>query len=64
MSHRTVLIIYAMALAVAVIAVFLTSLNDVDTRSASFQTPPGTTGMARPHAPLPPARIEQNSNPI
>jgi hypothetical protein len=64
MSHRAVLTIYAIALAIAVIAAFLTALDDVDTRSANFQAPPGTTGMARPHPPLPPARTEQNSNPI
>jgi uncharacterized protein YraI len=60
MSHRTVLTIYAIALAIAVIAAFLTTFNDVDTRNANVQAPPGTTGMARPHAPSPPARTEQN----
>jgi hypothetical protein len=60
MSHRTVLTILATALAIAVIAALLTTLNGVDTRSANVQTPPGTTGVARPHEPLPPAGTDHN----
>jgi hypothetical protein len=61
MTHRTVLAVFATVLAIAVIAAFLTTLNNVDTRSANIEAPPGTIGMARPHPPsLPPARIGQN----
>ena len=59
-THRTVLAIFATALVIAVIAAFLTTLNNVDTRSANFEAPPGTIGLARPHPPLPPPRTSQN----
>ena len=58
-THRTVLAIF-IALVIAVIAAFLTTLYNVDTRSASVEAPPGTIGLARPHPPLPPAHIGQN----
>jgi hypothetical protein len=57
---RTVLAIFATALVIAVIAAFLTTLHNGDTRSASIDAPPGTIGLARPHPPLPPAHIGQN----
>jgi hypothetical protein len=60
MTHRTVLAIFATALVIAVIAAFLTTLNNVDTRSANFEAPPGAMGLARPHPPLPPPRTSQN----
>jgi hypothetical protein len=47
MTHRTVLAIFTTVLAIAVIAAFLTTLNNVDTRSANIEAPPGTIGMAR-----------------
>ena len=53
-SHRTVLAILATASVIAIIAAFLTTLNNVDTRSASVEAPPGTIGLARPHPPLAP----------
>jgi hypothetical protein len=59
-THRTVLAIFATALVVAVIAVFLTTLHNRDTRSVSIDAPPGTIGLARPHPPLPPAHTSQN----
>ena len=40
MTPRTVLAIFATALVIAVIAAFLTTLNNVDTRSANFEAPP------------------------
>jgi hypothetical protein len=59
-THRTVLAIFATALVIAVIAALLTTLNNVDTHSANFEAPPGSTGLARPHPPLPPPRTSQN----
>ena len=59
-THRTALAIFATALVIAVIAAFLTTSQNVDTRSASMEAPPGTMGLARPHPPLPPARTSQN----
>ena len=46
-THRTVLAIFATALVIAVIAAFLTTLDKVDTRSASIEAPPGAIGLAR-----------------
>lgn len=60
MSHRAVLAIFAIAVVIAVAVAFLTTSNDVETRSASIQAPPGTTGLARPHAPLRPVRPDEN----
>jgi hypothetical protein len=59
-TRRTVLAFFATALAIAVIAAFLTTLHNVDTRSAGIEAPPGTIGLARPHPPLPPAHTGQN----
>jgi len=59
-THRTALAIFATALVIAVFATFMTTLHNVDTRSASFEAPPGTIGLARPHPPLPPAHTSQN----
>jgi len=36
----------------AIIVAAITTLNRVDTRQASNVSPPGTTGLARPHPPL------------
>jgi hypothetical protein len=59
-THRTVSAIFATALLIGAIAAFFTSLQNVDTRSASIEAPPGTIGLARPHPPLPPAHATQN----
>jgi hypothetical protein len=59
-TRRTVLASFAIALVIAAIAAFLTTLHNVDTRGASIEAPPGTIGLARPHPPLPPAHTGQN----
>lgn len=59
-THRTVLAGLATALAVAIAAAVLTTLHNVDTRSASIEAPPGAMGLARPHPPSPPAPASQN----
>ena len=51
-SHRTALILFAVALAVAVVVASVTTLEQVNTRQASNDTPPGTIGLAKPHPPL------------
>lgn len=51
-SHRTSVVLFAVAVIVAGFAAFITTLDGVDTRTASNETPPGTTGLARPHPPL------------
>jgi len=50
-SHRTAVIIFAVALAAVVILAFATTLHDGDTRVADGVTPPGTVGLAKPHKP-------------
>jgi hypothetical protein len=49
--HRT-LAIFAVAVSVAIIAAFATTIQRVDTRQASSDMPPGTIGLAHPHPPL------------
>jgi hypothetical protein len=49
-SHRTAVILFAVAMIIAIL--FVTTLERVDTRTANNETPPGTTGLAKPHPPL------------
>jgi hypothetical protein len=49
-SHRTAMAIFAVILAVAIIAAFITTLDD--TRHAGNVTQPGTIGLAKPHPTL------------
>jgi hypothetical protein len=50
-THVT-LAIFAVVVAVAIIAAFATTIHRVDTRQASSDMPPGTIGLAHPHPPL------------
>lgn len=50
-SHRTSVVLFAIAVIVT-LAAFITTLDGVDTKTASNETRPGTTGLARPHPPL------------
>jgi hypothetical protein len=43
---------FAVAFALVVVAAFVTTIRGVDTSVASNDVAPGTTGLARPHAPL------------
>jgi hypothetical protein len=51
-SHRTAVVLFAVAVAIAILAATLTTLERVETRTASNEGPPGTTGLAKPHPPL------------
>ena len=51
-SHRTAVVLFAVAVIIAIIAAFVTTLERVDTRTANNETPPGTTGLAKPRPPL------------
>jgi hypothetical protein len=52
-NHRTVIFIFAVALAVVVTAAFVTTLHGVDTtRVANNDMPPGVSGLSQPHPPL------------
>ncbi|SHG98948.1 hypothetical protein SAMN05443248_3294 [Bradyrhizobium erythrophlei] len=50
-SHRTTVILFAVAIIIAMLTAFVTTL-EVDTRTANNETPPGTTGLAKPRPPL------------
>jgi hypothetical protein len=44
--------IFAIIVAVAIIAAFAATIHRVDTRQISSDLPPGTIGLAHPHPPL------------
>jgi hypothetical protein len=48
----TTLEIFAIIVAVAIIAAFAAAIHRVDTRQISSDLPPGTIGLAHPHPPL------------
>ena len=50
-SHRTTVILFAVAMIIAILMAFVTTL-EVDTRTVNNETPPGTTGLAKPRPPL------------
>jgi hypothetical protein len=47
-----VLAVFAVIVAVAIIAAFAATIHRVDTRQTSSDLPPGTIGLAHPHPPL------------
>ncbi|MBR0859558.1 hypothetical protein [Bradyrhizobium liaoningense] len=51
-SHRNAVVLFAVAMIIAILAAFVTTLERVDTRTASNEAPPGALGLARPHPPL------------
>ena len=51
-THRTAVTIFAVALTLALIVAFVTTLEHVDIRLANDEAQPGTIGLAKPHAPL------------
>lgn len=51
-QNRTTLVLSAIALAIAIVVASTVTIERVNTRTASNDTPPGTTGLAKPHPPL------------
>ena len=51
-SHRTAVVLFAVAVIIAVFAALVTTIERVDTRTANNETPPGATGLAKPRPPL------------
>jgi hypothetical protein len=51
-ARAAVMAIFAVILAVAIMAAFITTLEGIDTRHAGTVTQPGTIGLAKPHPPL------------
>ena len=50
--HRTALVLFAVAVIIAMLVAFVTTLGRVDKRMADSETAPGTTGLAKAHPPL------------
>ena len=50
-SHRAAVVLFAIAMIIAMLVAFVTTLEQVDTRTANNETPPGTTGPAKPRPP-------------
>ena len=51
-NHRTALILFAVAVAIAILAAAVTTFERIETRTANNETPPGTMGLAKPRPPL------------
>ena len=51
-GYSTAFVLFAVAVIFAVLAAFITTFERVGTRTAHNETPPGTTGLAKPHPPL------------
>ena len=51
-SHRTAVRLFAVAVIIAIVAAFFTTLDRIETRTASNEAPPGATGLAKPRPPL------------
>ena len=47
-SHRTAVVLFAVAVTIAILTAAVTTFERIETRTASKQTPPGTTGLAKP----------------
>jgi hypothetical protein len=51
-ARAAVIVFFAIVLSAVMIAAFITTIVDVDTRHVSNGAPPGTIGLAKPHPPL------------
>lgn len=51
-QHRPAVVLFALALATAIVVASAITIESVNTRTASNDAPPGATGLARPHQPL------------
>jgi hypothetical protein len=51
-SRHTAVVFFAVAVIIAIVAAFVTTLERVDTWTANNEAPSGTTGLAKPHPPL------------
>jgi hypothetical protein len=51
-GHRTVLVLFAVAVIVAMLMAFVTTLERADQRIANSETAPGTMGLSKARPPL------------
>ena len=51
-GYRTALVLFAVAVIIAMLAAFVTTFERVDKSTAVSEIAPGTTGLAKAHPPL------------
>jgi hypothetical protein len=51
-GHRTALVLFAVAVIIAMLMAFVTTLERADQRMANSETAPGTMGLAKARPPL------------
>jgi hypothetical protein len=51
-GYRTALVLFAVAVIIAMLVAFVTTFERVDKKASVSETPPGTTGLAKAHPPL------------
>jgi len=51
-SHRIAVVLFAAAVIIAIVVAFVTPPEQAGTGTANNETPPATTGLAKPHPPL------------
>jgi Na+/melibiose symporter-like transporter len=51
-GYRTALVLFAVAVIIAILIAFATTLERIDTRMANNETAPGTTALAKARPPL------------
>jgi hypothetical protein len=51
-GHRSTLVLFAVAVIIATLMAFVTTLERADQRMANSDTAPGTTGLAKARPPL------------
>jgi len=51
-GYRTALVLFVVALIIAVLVAFVTTFERVDAKASVSETAPGTTGLANAHPPL------------
>jgi Na+/melibiose symporter-like transporter len=51
-GYRTALVLFAVAVIIAILVAFVTTFERLDKRTAVSEAPPGTTSLAKAHPPL------------
>jgi hypothetical protein len=59
-ARAVIIAVISFIFSAAILLALVTTIHGIDTRLASNDAPPGTTGLARPHPPLDRARASQH----
>ncbi len=51
-ARAVIIAVISFILSAAILLALVTTIHGIDTRLASNDAPPGTTGLARPHPPI------------